>query len=144
MNENFEKYIEGLSPELQEKARACKTTEELNAFIAENDLELPEEALELVSGGCGTSHCNHNFVKTEEISMMPVLEINGPVGNAIYYNGVQVENIMTKQCSKCAETHYYVLTLPTEHTYSQQFGIARGYTEVSAADYNSLKAQKTW
>ena len=51
MNENFEKYIEGLSPELQEKARACKTKEELNAFIAENDLELPEEALELVSGG---------------------------------------------------------------------------------------------
>ena len=55
MNDNFEKYIEGLSPELQEKARACKTKEELNAFIADNDLELPEEALELVSGGCGTS-----------------------------------------------------------------------------------------
>ena len=54
MNENFEKYIKDLSPELQEKARACKTKEELNAFIAENDLELPEEALELVSGGCGT------------------------------------------------------------------------------------------
>ena len=51
MNENFEKYIEGLSPELQEKARACKTKEELNAFIAENDLELPEEALEMVAGG---------------------------------------------------------------------------------------------
>ena len=55
MNEIFEKYIEGLSPELQEKARQCKTKEELNEFIAENDLELPEDALELVSGGCGTS-----------------------------------------------------------------------------------------
>ena len=55
MNENFEKYIEGLSPEMQEKARQCKTKEELNAFIAENDLELPEDALEMVSGGCGTS-----------------------------------------------------------------------------------------
>ena len=54
MNENFEKYIKDLSPELQEKARACKTKEELDAFIAYNDLELPEEALELVSGGCGT------------------------------------------------------------------------------------------
>ena len=64
MNENFEKYIKDLSPELQEKARACKTKEELNAFIAENDLELPEEALELVSGGCGTSTpkpCQHNW-----------------------------------------------------------------------------------
>ena len=40
---------------MQEKARACKTKEELNAFIADNDLELPEDALELVSGGCGTS-----------------------------------------------------------------------------------------
>ena len=55
MNEKFEKYIEGLRPELQEKARECKTKEELNAFIAENDLELPEGALEMVSGGCGTA-----------------------------------------------------------------------------------------
>ena len=53
MNENFDKYIEGLSPELQEKARACKTTEELNDFVADNDLEIPEDALEMVSGGCG-------------------------------------------------------------------------------------------
>ena len=53
MNANFEKYIEGLSPELQERARACKTKEELNDFIADNDLELPEDALELVSGGLG-------------------------------------------------------------------------------------------
>ncbi|MBO6141308.1 MAG: hypothetical protein J6O40_05875 [Ruminococcus sp.] len=51
MNEKFEKYIKDLSPELQEKARQCKTTEELNAFLAVNDLELPEEALEMVSGG---------------------------------------------------------------------------------------------
>ncbi len=29
MNAQFEKYIEGLSPELQEKARACKTKDEL-------------------------------------------------------------------------------------------------------------------
>ena len=54
MNEKLENYIKDLSPELQEKARACNSLEELNAFIAENDLELPEEALELVSGGCGT------------------------------------------------------------------------------------------
>ena len=54
MNEKFEKYIEDLSPEMQEKARACKTPEELNAFIAENDIEIPEEALDMVSGGCNT------------------------------------------------------------------------------------------
>ena len=53
MIENFEKYIKDLSPELQEKARECKTTEELIEFLADNDLELPEDALEAVAGGCG-------------------------------------------------------------------------------------------
>ena len=143
MNENFEKYIEGLSPELQEKARACKTTEELNDFVADNDLEIPEDALEMVSGGCGTSHCEHSFIQIEEIDMMPVFGSSGPVGNAIHYNGVQVQSIMTKQCSKCAETHYYILTLPKEDIHSK-YGISISYQEVSAADYNSLKAQKTW
>ena len=52
MNEKFENYIKDLSPELQKKARACKSLEELTHLAAENDLELPEEALEHVSGGC--------------------------------------------------------------------------------------------
>ena len=51
MNENLEKYFKDLSPELQEKARECKNMEELNAFLAENEIELPEDALEMVSGG---------------------------------------------------------------------------------------------
>ena len=55
MNEKFEEYLKDLSPELQEKARQCKTKEELDAFLAENDLEMPEEVLELVAGGVCTS-----------------------------------------------------------------------------------------
>ena len=56
MNEKLEKYIKNLSPELQEKANGIKTEEELNAFLADNDLELPEEALEYIAGGgCGTN-----------------------------------------------------------------------------------------
>ena len=51
MNENLEKCIDRLSPELQQKAKGLKTKEELCEFIADNDLELPDEALELVSGG---------------------------------------------------------------------------------------------
>ena len=51
MNEKFENYIKDLSPELQEKARECKTTEELNEFLVENEIELTEDALEMVSGG---------------------------------------------------------------------------------------------
>ena len=52
MNEKIKAFIGGLSPELREKAENIKTQEELNEFLAENDIELPEEALESVSGGC--------------------------------------------------------------------------------------------
>ena len=57
--EDFEKYIGELSPEMQEKARQCKTKEELNALLAENDVELSEDALQAVAGGCTekTAYC---------------------------------------------------------------------------------------
>ena len=53
--ENLEKYIGELSPEMQEKARECKDMAELNAFLAENDVELSEDALQAVAGGCSAS-----------------------------------------------------------------------------------------
>lgn len=43
--EELEKYVGELSPEMQEKARQCKTMDELNALLAENDAELSEDAL---------------------------------------------------------------------------------------------------
>lgn len=54
MNEKFEKYIEGLSPEQQEKSRACRTKQELMQLAAEEDIEIPMDALESVAGGCLT------------------------------------------------------------------------------------------
>ena len=42
---------ETLSDEQKEKAKACKTTEELMAFVAKEGFELPDEALEAVAGG---------------------------------------------------------------------------------------------
>ena len=54
-NNNFEKYFEELSPELQKKARECRTMEELQAMLAENDVELSEDALSAVAGGCSES-----------------------------------------------------------------------------------------
>ena len=83
MNEKFEKYIKDLSPELQEKARQCKTKEELDAFIAENEIELPEDALEMVSGGFCTGDC--------------------PKG------GKHDWDVYTsyKECKKCGETRYF-------------------------------------
>lgn len=53
--EELEKYIGELSPELQEKARHCKDMKELNDLLAEKDVELSEEALQAVSGGCSLS-----------------------------------------------------------------------------------------
>ena len=58
--EELEKYIGELSPEMQEKARACKTKEELNDLLAENDVELSEDALEAVAGGCSASSAEYN------------------------------------------------------------------------------------
>ena len=51
---NLEEYIKDLSPEQQEKAKACKTKEELIQLAAEEDVEIPMEALENVAGGCAT------------------------------------------------------------------------------------------
>ena len=53
MNGRINGFISELSPELQEKAKGIKTQEELNEFLSENDIELPEDALEAVAGGCG-------------------------------------------------------------------------------------------
>ena len=43
--------FEELPPELQEKAAACKTAEEIFALAKSEGIELSEEDLELVSGG---------------------------------------------------------------------------------------------
>ena len=51
---DFEEYIKDLSPELQEKAKDCKSKEELMELVADNDIEISEDALEAVAGGCGT------------------------------------------------------------------------------------------
>lgn len=43
--------FEDLSAELQEKAKTCKTPEEMLALAKEEGMELSEDALEAVSGG---------------------------------------------------------------------------------------------
>ena len=51
---NIEEYIKDLTPEQQEKAKACKTKDELMKLAAEEDVEIPMEALKNVAGGCDT------------------------------------------------------------------------------------------
>ena len=54
-NINIDDYIKemDLSPELEQKARQCNTASELMQLAADNDIELPVDALEGVAGGCG-------------------------------------------------------------------------------------------
>ena len=75
---NLEDIIKKLSPELQEKAKACKSPEELMALSREHAAELMPEALEAIAGGtggsvksCGEIKCpkcgSTNVTKSDEI-----------------------------------------------------------------------------
>ena len=124
MNEKFEKYIKDLSPELQEKARGIKTEEELNAFLAENELELPEEALELVAGGGGCGHeCNADRVlETYRIaSPFPIIK------------GIKCAMVTKRACSECGNIKFFAC----EHNNFLYYG---AHAELSEAEYNSVKA----
>lgn len=56
--------LEDLTPEQQEKARACKTREDIVAFAKEIGYELSEDELTAVSGGAergqGIEACGFN------------------------------------------------------------------------------------
>ena len=49
-----EELLKGLSEEQIAKVKACKNQEEILAFAKEEGIELTDEQLEAVSGGCGT------------------------------------------------------------------------------------------
>ena len=49
----IEKYIKDLSPELQEKARKCRSISELLELAKAEKVEVPPEALEAIAGGKG-------------------------------------------------------------------------------------------
>ena len=44
--------------ELKEKAKQCKTMEELTALAAKEGIELPDEVVDQIAGGCGPT-CIH-------------------------------------------------------------------------------------
>ena len=108
MNEKFEEYIKDLSPELQQKARQCKTKDELLQLAAENGLEIPEDALEAVAGGCFTSKtetwvCNAcNSSMREEESGYPRVNApsDGKMHEGMYYT-------MFKFCPVCKKNYEY-------------------------------------
>ena len=48
---NIDSYIKNMPPELQEKARACGSAQELLALAREAKVPVPDEALEAIAGG---------------------------------------------------------------------------------------------
>ena len=54
-----------LTPEQQEKARVCKTTEEMLALAKEEGFELSDEDLEAVSGGNAWDEVVNEYMKCE-------------------------------------------------------------------------------
>ena len=74
---NLEDYIKDLSPEVQEKARACKSFDELLDLAEEQGIPVPDDKLEAVAGGkkrkpknCGELKCpkcgGESFDKVKE------------------------------------------------------------------------------
>ena len=63
MNEKMkaimDRICENLTEEQKEKAKQCKTTEELMELAGKWGVELPDEALDHVSGGC-ESNCEED------------------------------------------------------------------------------------
>ena len=49
-----EELLKGLNEEQIAKLKECKTQEEMLALAKEEDIELTDEQLEAISGGCGT------------------------------------------------------------------------------------------
>ena len=69
--------FEDLTPEQQEKARACKTKEELAALAEEEGFQLSDDELEGIAGGelehkkCSTVGCPHYDHSDEELGGHP-------------------------------------------------------------------------
>ena len=51
MEKSLQEFFEKLTDEQKEKAKECKTLEELMDFFGKEGLELPDELLDSVAGG---------------------------------------------------------------------------------------------
>lgn len=53
-----EKLGSSITPDILEKLKACKTADEVTALMSEYDIELDDDMMEAVSGGCTSGTCN--------------------------------------------------------------------------------------
>ena len=99
---NLEDYIKNLDPELQEKARACGSVEELLALAKEAKVPLPDEALEAIAGGddqdvgkCGYTTC-------------PKCKSTNVGCRTEYYHGAYTYNYTCRDCGYQWTGHRYI------------------------------------
>ncbi|MBQ6676248.1 MAG: hypothetical protein IJM75_08960 [Ruminococcus sp.] len=108
-NIDLQEYIKDLTPEQKEKALKCKTNAELLQLAADEDLEVPMDALEGVAGGLGACDPNEGQATADQ-------EIKGalcPVcGAQLYKNGTGPASIVPPAdpdgteygyCKQCAK-----------------------------------------
>ena len=60
--------LEDMTQEKIDQAKACRTKEEILAFIQENSVDLSEEQMEQISGGYGDRETNSSGAKHRECS----------------------------------------------------------------------------
>ena len=92
---SIEKYIKDLSPELQEKARACENTAELLKLADENDFELSADELEAINGGTDRDYLVSGCAATVEVGSTCASN------DACAACEVSYENKPVKICKKC-------------------------------------------
>lgn len=90
---NIDDSIKDLSPELQKKAKECKSVEEAMALAAENDIEVSNDVLEQISGG-GCGSCSHPSCTK--------IESKPPDFLAVEFLWIK------RKCDKCGKTLYYI------------------------------------
>ena len=105
------RFISGLSPELREKAHACKSAKELLQFADENDIELPHEALDMISGGaCSSFFCFHEYQKLNDEALFRT-------------DGADHYKWYRSVCRFCGDTKYYCFFNGSETTITEsEFG----------------------
>lgn len=61
-----QELLKGLSEEQIAKIKACRNQEEILELAKVEGVELTDEQLKAISGGCGTDSKNHNRRKIED------------------------------------------------------------------------------
>lgn len=85
-----EELLKGLTDEQIAKIKACKNTQEVLELAKEEGIELNDEQLEAVSGGCGTA-------STKSIKC-PVCRSKDHTHEDVYHEGIKFISFHCRQC----------------------------------------------